>query len=389
MGNFLTNLTDTGNQVQTQQPQANLQPWLEQAQQAASIIAPEARGGGPNPAQQQYLQNTQQIAQNQANMYSQNRALNPGLAARMSGNTAASMGQQAASQASMQQMMQQLAAQQQLANLSTGVMGGINQASGIGAQIGMGNQAQSADLFSGAMQGLGMGGAFGSGVQNGVTPKKYQGGMISKGYADGGQVSNDNTYIVPDHLQPIMQIYHPQDKQDSSGTEGLFQGAGSALTSLVKTAPAAAAAGSQGGQVSGPKSNPKIDQVPQSDRFSMNADPYHFGQGGKVPAILSPGEEYIPPNKVNQVAQGQEKASHAGKKVPGKAHVKGDSPKNDTVSASLDEGGIVIPRSIFDSENPEKEAQKFVAEALAKHKKSPEGEFKEALKRAVSGRKNK
>lgn len=48
-----------------------------------------------------------------------------------------------------------------------------------------------------------------------------------------------------------------------------------------------------------------------------------------------------------------------GGKVPGKAKVKGDSPKNDTINAKLSPGEIVIPRSI--AHDP-KQAAKFIEE---------------------------
>lgn len=126
-------------------------------------------------------------------------------------------------------------------------------------------------------------------------------------------------------------------------------------------------------------SDPKLDQVPQMDRFA---------EGGQVPVLVSPGERYLPPEDAKEVASGANPMKK-GEKIPGKASVKGDSYKNDTVKANLEEGGIVIPRSILNSDNPEKEAQKFVAQALKKHMKSPEGEFKSALNRSIAGRKNK
>ncbi len=58
----------------------------------------------------------------------------------------------------------------------------------------------------------------------------------------------------------------------------------------------------------------------------------------------------------------------AGKKsvVPGKASVKGDNPKNDTVAARLSPGEIVIPRSVVHSDDPAGNAAKFVSAVLAR-----------------------
>lgn len=61
------------------------------------------------------------------------------------------------------------------------------------------------------------------------------------------------------------------------------------------------------------------------------------------------------------------KSMKAGGGVPGKAKVKGDSLKNDTVKAILSPGEVVIPRSVMQSEDPSGNAAKFVAACMAKH----------------------
>jgi len=96
-------------------------------------------------------------------------------------------------------------------------------------------------------------------------------------------------------------------------------------------------------------------------------------KGGKVPALLSPGERYLTPEKVNKVVKGKADPINDGKLVPGKPKVDGavNSYKNDTVKASLDEGGIVIPRSITEGKNPHWEAMKFVHKTMAKGGKLP------------------
>lgn len=86
-------------------------------------------------------------------------------------------------------------------------------------------------------------------------------------------------------------------------------------------------------------------------------------KGGKVPAMVSPGEVYLPPKKVKEVAKGANPVK-AGEKIPGKAKVKGDSYANDTVPKNLESGGIVIPKSVMESDDPSREAAKFVAAIL-------------------------
>lgn len=77
----------------------------------------------------------------------------------------------------------------------------------------------------------------------------------------------------------------------------------------------------------------------------------------KVPALVSPGEAYIPPHKVAAVTSGKQTVRQAGEIIPGKAKVKGDSTKNDTVSKTLDAGGVVVPRTKMKSND---HAAKFV-----------------------------
>src|ERR1700729_10115 len=112
MGSFLSGALGTDNQVQTGQAAQNIAPWQQSGQTLNQQLAQQSAGGGPNPAQAQYLQNTQNIAQQQAVVNAQNRAINPGLAARMSGNQASNAALQGASTAGIQQSQQQLASQQ-------------------------------------------------------------------------------------------------------------------------------------------------------------------------------------------------------------------------------------------------------------------------------------
>lgn len=81
----------------------------------------------------------------------------------------------------------------------------------------------------------------------------------------------------------------------------------------------------------------------------------------KVPALVSPGEVYLNPGKAKEVVNKKEDPMKAGKHIPGKAKFKGDNYGNDTVPAKLDEGGIVIPRSITEGPNAKEKAYAFVA----------------------------
>lgn len=85
-----------------------------------------------------------------------------------------------------------------------------------------------------------------------------------------------------------------------------------------------------------------------------------MARGGKVPAMVSPGERYLPPKAAEAVAKGHKSPMKAGERIPGKAKVSGDSLKNDTVKKNLEAGGVVIPRSVMQSKDPAKEAARFV-----------------------------
>lgn len=94
-----------------------------------------------------------------------------------------------------------------------------------------------------------------------------------------------------------------------------------------------------------------------------------MAKGGKVPAIVSPGEVYLPPNKVKEVKAKGNKPGDAlkkGEKIPGKAKVKGDSYANDTVPRTLQEGGLVLPRSVTEAHDAPQAAARFVAAHMAR-----------------------
>lgn len=90
-----------------------------------------------------------------------------------------------------------------------------------------------------------------------------------------------------------------------------------------------------------------------------------MAKGGEVPAMVSPGEQYLDKQDVKKVAKGANPLQ-VGERIPGKPKVKGNSYANDTVPKTLEAGGVVIPNSVMQSKNPSKEAEKFVAAIMAK-----------------------
>lgn len=91
----------------------------------------------------------------------------------------------------------------------------------------------------------------------------------------------------------------------------------------------------------------------------------YFAQGGKVPAMVSPGEIYLSPDQVQKVVSEGVDPAKIGHKFNGKAKVKGDSLKNDTIPADLEEGGVVIDRKNMGSKE---KRELFVHKAIARKK---------------------
>lgn len=92
---------------------------------------------------------------------------------------------------------------------------------------------------------------------------------------------------------------------------------------------------------------------------------YLMNSGGKVKALVSSGEGYLTPEKVNKVIHEGENPLKICEKFPGKAKVKGDSEKNDVIPRDLDDGGVVIDRENMMSP---KKAALFVHKSVAKHR---------------------
>lgn len=94
----------------------------------------------------------------------------------------------------------------------------------------------------------------------------------------------------------------------------------------------------------------------------------YFAKGGstnQIPAMVSPGEVYLSPEQVQKVINEGANPLKIGQKFSGKARVKGDSLKNDTIPVTLESGGVVIDRKNVMS--PEK-AELFVHKSIARHK---------------------
>lgn len=143
-----------------------------------------------------------------------------------------------------------------------------------------------------------------------------------------------------------------------AGAEGIGEG----VAAVAPTVAEAAAVAAEGGQVT-----PNGMKGPRS-RVGMHfhgRSPQMYAHGGKVPALVSPGERYLPPQAVNKVARGANPMK-VGEKIPGKPAVSGakNSYANDTVPKTLESGGIVLPRSVTQAKDPAQAAHAFVSAVM-------------------------
>lgn len=336
-----------------------------------------AAGTGPNPAQAMLSNATGQNVANQASLMASQRGAgaNPGMIARLAAQQGANIQQQAVGQGAALQANQSLNA--------IGQAGGIagqqvqNQANAVGAnaqlsqnaqqnllnaqsqfnnaQVGnqsnlnnvnagmeSGNAQRKTDLIGGLLKGAGSAAAM---AEGGIVPPPRQ----SHAYADGGAISNAGRIMsnAPSNQSPLAQF---SDSGPSiPGSRPIDPD-----WSNIHAQPSA-------------KGTSRVDDVGTSHTVG-GGQMSMMSRGGAVPAKVSPGERYLPPSEVAKVAKGEKAPMKAGEKIKGDAKVKGakDSYANDTVSKTLQSGGIVLPRSVTQAKDAPKRAAEFVAQILAK-----------------------
>ena len=341
--------------LQAQGPEA-----IAQQQMLGRQLAAQAQGLGPSVAQRQLAQATgENIAAQQALMAGQRGAsANVGQMARQAALAGSRAQQQAAGQAATLRAQEQLAAQAALAGITGQQLGQISGAQQLGMQgataaqqnilnaIAQANQAKAGVAGqTAAAQGRIVGGIFEglAGLGGRAAAGGAEGGEVGKdfaNYADGGGIGTD--------------AYWDRLKQDL----------GNMMPTIPSEAPELGAAGQRMGSALRGLMTPS---KPQRGPMGSEMEDYtSLAEGGSVPAMVSPGEKYLPPSEVKKVAEGKKEAHKAGETIPGKAKVKGDSYENDTVKRTLKEGGIVIPRSVIQSDDPAEKARQFVNAILAR-----------------------
>jgi hypothetical protein len=380
-------------------------------------LTAEGMGQGPNPAQAQLAQNTGTNVANQAALMAGQRGAgaNAGLIARQAAQQGAATQQGAIGQAATLQAQQQLAAQQgalaaqgqvsnQISNeqaINAGLFGtaagatntqnanlisNYGQAQGINAQASQNNANMAGQTAGGIFQGASSVSSLLSLAGGGAVPSPR--GMPSREgapMAAGGPVSWAGQF-----LNSTPQMSYPQSSGSGVGTSvplnvpTLQTGNKTPQTQGQQKSPTNNKTPQTQGQQKSPtntiQENPEENPLEPEDggvessglgegAGSIDAGGWaakggKVGKGRKVPAMLSPGEEYLPPKKAQAVAEGKAHPM-SGKRVPGKAKVPGDSLKNDTVPAVLEEGGVVVKRSVMNTGDPE-QVKRFVQAIQAK-----------------------
>lgn len=412
------------NQTALQQQQAFLQ-----AVQAQNGLANQSsvynqlqgvtNGTGPNPAQAQLAQATGANVANQAALMAGQRGsgANAGLIARQAAQQGAATQQQAAGQAATLQANQSLNALSAQGNLATQQAG--QQANATGA-VTSANQNEQNTLLGGiAAQNnanVGMQSNINSanaglantqlGAQNNLIGNITGGVGSALGLAKGGEVKNYDQGDMVYQTDPNLMIQQPtipsaiaapaaavqtpgpssnvgkhfanaQNAPTGTGIIGNTIGSaiGKGLKSLFSSSSASPSNSidttDQGSTVDDLGANGSNTQALGSQTIAgddQSAAAMMAAKGGLVKAMLSPGEKYLSPAKVEKVEKGASPLKE-GKTVPGKPKVKGakNSYANDTVSATLESGGIVLPRSVTKAKDPAQAAHKFVSAMMAKN----------------------
>jgi hypothetical protein len=333
----------------------NLQPAITQAQggygtaqgrigdvyggQAAlaAQLAAQAQGQGPNIAQLQLQQATNQNIQQGAGMIGSQRGMNPALAARLIAQQTANANQNAAGQSGLMRAQQQLAAQSALSNV-------------YGQQ---GNLA-----------------------------------------ATGGQLANQNLGLNQSALQfqnaDIIGAKQAADKinaetaaSNAAGlgklAQGVLGGVGTALSgplgSLFSSNPISGAAAAGTG-------NAAAATGAYDDRaVNMNATAADGGQivedsSGSTAAVPPPENWSKGARSLSDAFKSQGGEMHdykSGGNVPGQAAHPGNNPKNDVVPAMLSKGEVVLPNTVTKAADAPDKAKAFMQAIMDQKKTGPKG----------------
>lgn len=325
----------------------------------------QAAGGGPNPAQAALNQNTGTNVANQAALMAGQRGAssNVGLIARQAAQQGAATQQAAVGQGATLQAQQELAAQQQLQGLAA-------------SQVGQSQGATNANTTAQAGE---------------------QGTLLNS-------INSQNTANV--QMQSNQNNANSAMAQTNANNAAGFTSnlLGGGLSGAGATSMGSALTAAKGGEVSKdtitpPKGKNKKTQLPEHIRSLASIyHPKHFADGGNVEeGAPQPIADESPLKQssgggASSLAPLLMLAANKGAVVPGNPKVNHNDVKNDVVPALLTPKEIVLPLSVTEADDAPEKAKQFVEALIAKQGKSSgkeEGDFKQALKVAISSRRKK
>lgn len=365
------------NAVQAQNGLANQSSVYNQLQNVAN-------GQGPNPAQAMLHNATGANVANQASLMAGQRgsSSNTGLIARQAAQQGANIQQQAVGQGAAMQAQQSLGALQGMGGLATSqanqlanatgsytqaaqqeqsnILNAIAQQNAANAGVSANMNQVSGNLANtvagGQMNFVGnMASALGSALMadGGPVPKTDTITELDTSYAKGPKSKVGQYISDPTNFGSLNTDVTSQESGVAKGGQAIGKALGKGLSSLFGSSSAAPGATAGAGDVGIGEALPTAAMA---------------AEGGKVPAMVSPGEVYLSPDRVKDVEKGADPIK-TGKKIPGEAKYDGNDYRNDTVPATLESGGIVLPKSIMEAKHPHLEAQKFVSAIMAKNGK--------------------
>ncbi len=304
----------------------------QRQQMLHDILSASANGQGPSPAAAEYAKNTGDNIAAQTALMAGTRGggANVGLLAKQAGQAGGQIQQQAASDAAILKANEQIAARQQLQQQQA-LMGGQNIAEqGVGLNLlNTGANAQSNQNKANIENyGMAQGINAKTSQNNADAVNSRQGGLLKALPMIGGLFSKGGE--VPDHIHQMAKLVHPQHF-DSGGFVQEYRN-------------------------SGPKQEEKSNSM------------------GDIMEILGP---------MLMAAGGMKN----GGKVPGKASVKGDSVKNDTVPILVSPQEVVLPRSVTQAKDAPSKAAEFMRHLQDKKEKKDYGrvaQSKKSLKERVA-----
>jgi len=312
--------------LMAQSPQA-----IAAQQQVLGQLQQQAQGMGPSVASRQLAKTTgENIAQTGALMgAARGASQDPGAMAERVAQMGARTQQQAAGQSALLRAQEQLQAQeairgmagQQLGQIAgaqqmgmagtaqaqQNVLDSINRQNAVNAAIAQGNQQFQTGLIGGAIGAAGMAAGMPM-AEGGEVKKEEKEKTAAEKFAEGFGASLEAPNASPNYQAGMK------------AGQGVGKTLGKAIGKAFQSSPEST--GTTKGGYAG--ANLGVDQTLQSpmnplaSSQSIGAYKLPFAEGGKVDAMLSPGEKYLKPHEVKDVATGSKTVAEAGRMIPGK-----------------------------------------------------------------------